>query len=1031
MQLTNIQYIILKHLKGSKAGQIDEFPVVDYKELMIGRDSICTVRYDPEKDDLVSRHHAKIVQDKADLTQFEIIDLGSRNGTYVNKERIIPGSETRILPGWVIQFGPGGPELEFDLSPRPVTTAKETRIAIDTREFKKGKLKLSAEETRIAIDTLPIPIGSPWETNFTGISENQQYAKMSKTRPRISQPLNITLNFRLHEKFRYVHEPLIHDDTAIPFLEHQMYVQKLKERILYSTGGSFLVTGFRGVGKTTIIKRTINELINNDNKNKIFIPIFLNIAKPVNSTQLLFEMIRRLFETLLELNILNKLSPEIANAITLSYARTSLSFKQTKSNSIENTIDASIAANKGDGFPTLISTLLKTFSPKISTSRRSINSRALESTFLTYSDMDVEHDFLRIIELLRKGFYRKRNFWQHILLKLKLYKEPIQKNEIKVIVVLDEIDKLTSGEDGIIAFDSILNILKNILTTRGVCFIFCGGVDLHDKWLKDVNRGDSVYESIFAWQLYIPCLWNGAELLIKKLFLSPNQHEEIIQFQNYLKFKGRGIPRRLLQEFNQFVKWQPKIDRDIKSKQAKSTQGIEENKAYYDPYCEINEFDFERLKFYSYLYQLIESFEENISVESIFPLEIDQDRLLLGRFYVMEYILKTYDRIFTIEDIYATEDSIQIRSSFAVSKKYIQRFVDHLVENEIVENITGDSLAQTLIGDVPTSQEKRYRISKDIIEKLKYFAKRNVQERISFNESQYFRQTQTPGTSGSLGYSGDINQEFYDFISRQYEVISEIGRGGMGIVYKAKHKTLGNFVAIKTLVANLKNNEKALIRLRREAKLSASLNHPNIVKIYDIIEISDHSVAIVMEYVSGKNLSELIISMALDQAKSILITISICDALMYLQKAAIYRIDIKPSNIIIKNDSTPVLVDLGIAKSKDDFSITEANETIGTPFYMAPEQISGKAVDIRTDIYSLGIVLYEMISGHPPWSSAYNIAELMYVKVHERFPITELNTSNKLKKIIEKATSIVPKDRFQTPEEMKTALQEIVEKNQY
>ncbi len=121
--------IILRHLSGSKANQVEEFPLNHFEELVIGRDPSSTVKFDPDKDDLVGRQHAKIVREGPDSKQFLITDLGSRNGTYVNKERIL--GTVNIAPGDVVQFGPGGPEFQFDLDPRPEGLARATRIATD------------------------------------------------------------------------------------------------------------------------------------------------------------------------------------------------------------------------------------------------------------------------------------------------------------------------------------------------------------------------------------------------------------------------------------------------------------------------------------------------------------------------------------------------------------------------------------------------------------------------------------------------------------------------------------------------------------------------------------------------------------------------------------------------------------------------------------------------------------------------------------------------------------------------------------
>lgn len=124
-----MERIVLRHLSGSKANQVEEFPLSHFVELTIGRDPAAVVRYDPDRDDLVGRQHAKILRDQADQTQFLIVDLSSRNGTFVNKQRIV--GTARIAPGDLVQFGPGGPEFQFDLEPRPAGVMRSTRVATE------------------------------------------------------------------------------------------------------------------------------------------------------------------------------------------------------------------------------------------------------------------------------------------------------------------------------------------------------------------------------------------------------------------------------------------------------------------------------------------------------------------------------------------------------------------------------------------------------------------------------------------------------------------------------------------------------------------------------------------------------------------------------------------------------------------------------------------------------------------------------------------------------------------------------------
>src|SRR5215213_8992945 len=122
-----MERIVLKHLSGSKANQVEEFPLAHVKELILGRDPSSTVKYDPDRDDLVGRQHAKITQDPNDPSQFIVTDLNSRNGTFVNRQRLT--GTTRINPGDVVQLGPAGPEFVFEIEPRPAGATKATRVA--------------------------------------------------------------------------------------------------------------------------------------------------------------------------------------------------------------------------------------------------------------------------------------------------------------------------------------------------------------------------------------------------------------------------------------------------------------------------------------------------------------------------------------------------------------------------------------------------------------------------------------------------------------------------------------------------------------------------------------------------------------------------------------------------------------------------------------------------------------------------------------------------------------------------------------
>jgi tRNA A-37 threonylcarbamoyl transferase component Bud32 len=200
-----------------------------------------------------------------------------------------------------------------------------------------------------------------------------------------------------------------------------------------------------------------------------------------------------------------------------------------------------------------------------------------------------------------------------------------------------------------------------------------------------------------------------------------------------------------------------------------------------------------------------------------------------------------------------------------------------------------------------------------------------------------------------------------------YEIIGEIGAGGMATVYKAIQKSLDRPVAIKELKRIYHTDGQIVRRFERESRIAASLQHENIVHIYDYWKKPHH--AIVMEYVDGTNLAEIIEKTGpLPVDVGVMIAIQVCDALEYAHMRGLVHRDIKPSNIMIKRNGEVKLMDFGIAHTRNLESLTLPGTLIGTPSYMSPEQILGQELDVRSDIFSFGIVLYEMFTGIKPFA---------------------------------------------------------------
>lgn len=211
-------------------------------------------------------------------------------------------------------------------------------------------------------------------------------------------------------------------------------------------------------------------------------------------------------------------------------------------------------------------------------------------------------------------------------------------------------------------------------------------------------------------------------------------------------------------------------------------------------------------------------------------------------------------------------------------------------------------------------------------------------------------------------------------LGNRYELIEKIGEGGMAVVYKAKCTILNRFVAIKILKPEYSNNKEFMEKFRREALATASFSHSNIVNIYDVGSEGNINY-IVMELVDGKTLKEYIRENApLSTEATLKISIQIAKALECAHKNKIIHRDIKPHNILINEDEVIKVTDFGIAKATSSDTITHTNKVIGSAHYFSPEQAKGKIVDNRTDIYSFGIVIYEMLTGRVPFDGESAVA---------------------------------------------------------
>ncbi len=260
---------------------------------------------------------------------------------------------------------------------------------------------------------------------------------------------------------------------------------------------------------------------------------------------------------------------------------------------------------------------------------------------------------------------------------------------------------------------------------------------------------------------------------------------------------------------------------------------------------------------------------------------------------------------------------------------------------------------------------------------------------------------------------GDFIERFKDAVSDRYEVIRELGRGGMAIVFLAKDKRLERQVALKLLPQEISLDKNFSERFMREARISAKLSHPSIIQIHDVDKL-DEFTYYSMSFIDGISLAEIIKkSGALNPKIVTRLGIQICSALQTAHDQGVIHRDIKPENIIVSKKRIPIVVDFGIARAMSDSRLSSTGMFIGTPLYMSPEQIKSGEVDNRSDIYSMGGVLYEMAVGQTTFLE-HDTSSLMYKQVHEMpAPPHERNPNVPLalSDIIMKALSKDPADR--------------------
>ena len=268
-------------------------------------------------------------------------------------------------------------------------------------------------------------------------------------------------------------------------------------------------------------------------------------------------------------------------------------------------------------------------------------------------------------------------------------------------------------------------------------------------------------------------------------------------------------------------------------------------------------------------------------------------------------------------------------------------------------------------------------------------------------------------------------------INDRYEIVKSIGEGGMANVYLANDTILDRKVAIKVLRGDLSNDEKFIRRFKREALSVSNLSHPNIVEVYDVGE-EDGNYYIVMEYIEGKTLKQLLQKRgALTLNEVIDIMTQLTDGLAHAHEAYIIHRDIKPQNIMIEDNGLVKITDFGIAMALNSTQLTQTNSVMGSVHYLPPEQANGKGSTVKSDIYSLGILMYELLTGSVPFKGDTAV-EIALKHMKEKIPsIRKQNPTipQSVENIVLKATAKNPKNRYDNVRDMYKDLQTALQRD--
>lgn len=266
-----------------------------------------------------------------------------------------------------------------------------------------------------------------------------------------------------------------------------------------------------------------------------------------------------------------------------------------------------------------------------------------------------------------------------------------------------------------------------------------------------------------------------------------------------------------------------------------------------------------------------------------------------------------------------------------------------------------------------------------------------------------------------------------DILAQRYEVIEELGSGAMGRIYKVQDIKIGERMAMKVLNPEITSDETTVLRFKNELRLARTITHKNVCRMFDFGE-DQGMIFITMEYISGEDLKRTLMRIGqLSPGKTIIIAKQICGGLTAAHRMGVIHRDLKPQNIMLDQEGNVRIMDFGIARSTQAKGLTETGVIIGTPEYISPEQLDGLELDQRSDIYSLGVILYEMLTGIVPFEGNTPLSVVLKHKTQIPKDPLEINPQipHKLKRVVLKCLAKDREKRFKSAREFSEALSQI------